>query len=93
VLTPAAVWFYGGYSAALWAMTKVLISSIAALRETSIVFAALIDMCLKKICLWLGYSFLHRCYGHRLYNNININGWYNIEAELDPFYYFQIIKL
>jgi hypothetical protein len=83
VLTPAAVWFYGGYSAALWAMTKVLISSIA----------ALIDMCLKKICLWLGYSFLHRCYGHRLYNNININGWYNIEAELDPFYYFQIIKL
>jgi hypothetical protein len=34
VLTPAAVWFYGGYSAALWAMNKVLISSI--------------DMCLKK---------------------------------------------
>lgn len=32
----------GGYSAALWAMTKVPISSVAALRETSIIFAALI---------------------------------------------------
>jgi drug/metabolite transporter (DMT)-like permease len=32
----------GGYSAALWAMTKVPISSVAALRETSIIFATLI---------------------------------------------------
>lgn len=32
----------GGYSAALWAMTKVPISSVAALRETNIIFAALI---------------------------------------------------
>jgi drug/metabolite transporter (DMT)-like permease len=32
----------GGYSAALWAMTKLPISSVAALRETSIIFAALI---------------------------------------------------
>jgi len=32
----------GGYSAALWAMTKIPISSVAALRETSIIFAALI---------------------------------------------------
>jgi drug/metabolite transporter (DMT)-like permease len=32
----------GGYSAALWAMTKLPISSVAVLRETSIIFAALI---------------------------------------------------
>jgi len=32
----------GGYTAALWAMTKLPISSVAVLRETSIIFAALI---------------------------------------------------
>lgn len=41
----------GGYSAALWAMTKVPISSVAALRETSIIFAALIGgFVLKEKC-------------------------------------------
>jgi drug/metabolite transporter (DMT)-like permease len=33
----------GGYSAALWAMTTMPISSVAVLRETSIIFAALIS--------------------------------------------------
>jgi drug/metabolite transporter (DMT)-like permease len=32
----------GGYTAALWAMTQIPISSVAALRETSIIFTALI---------------------------------------------------
>lgn len=32
----------GGYSAALWAMTQIPISSVAVLRETSIIFAAII---------------------------------------------------
>jgi len=32
----------GGYTAALWAMTQIPISSVAVLRETSIIFAALI---------------------------------------------------
>ena len=43
-----------GYSAALWAMTKVPISSVAALRETSIIFAALIGGYLFKETFALG---------------------------------------
>lgn len=34
----------GGYTAALWAMTKAPIASVAALRETSIIFAVLIGV-------------------------------------------------
>ncbi len=32
----------GGFAVALWAMTKVPIGAVAALRETSVIFAAII---------------------------------------------------
>jgi drug/metabolite transporter (DMT)-like permease len=38
----------GAYSLVLWAMTRAPIASVAALRETSIVFAALIGALLLK---------------------------------------------
>jgi phosphonate utilization associated putative membrane protein len=41
----------GSYSIALWAMTKAPVATVAALRETSVVFAALLGSCLLKEAL------------------------------------------
>jgi phosphonate utilization associated putative membrane protein len=41
----------GSYAIALWAMTRAPVAAVAALRETSVLFAALIG------CLWLGEAF------------------------------------
>ena len=48
----------GSYAIALWAMTRAPVASVAALRETSVLFAALIGT------LWLGERFgLQRALG------------------------------
>jgi len=44
----------GGYGIVLWAMTQAPIALVAALRETSVVFAALLS------ALWLGEPFGRR---------------------------------
>lgn len=38
----------GAYGIALWAMTRAPVASVAALRETSVLFAALIGVWLLK---------------------------------------------
>jgi len=38
----------GSYTIALWAMTRAPVASVAALRETSVVFAAIIGTVLLK---------------------------------------------
>jgi drug/metabolite transporter (DMT)-like permease len=38
----------GAYGIALWAMTRAPVASVAALRETSVLFAALIGVVLLK---------------------------------------------
>jgi len=55
----------GGYTAALWAMTQLPISSVAVLRETSIIFAALIG----------GYVFKEKfAFGRVLASSIVVTG-------------------